>query len=205
MTDFSRDKGQRLVGISGTHGAGKDTLGQHLAAVHGLQHVSTGDVLRAEATRRGEDITDRAKLREIAIEVQEAYGHLGAMVLKAIEQWKSAQDSFDGGLVISGIRLPAETEIIQAKGGLQLYIDADPRARYERTKERGRNTVEGAITFEEFIGGEALELGGNGHPGFPHLLGVKAAADYVIRNDGSEAELTAQAEVILGLVSPQSS
>ena len=43
----------KLLGLSGTNGAGKDTVAEVLAARHNFLFVSVSDLLRDEATGRG--------------------------------------------------------------------------------------------------------------------------------------------------------
>ncbi len=83
MAVFDNYPSSKLVGLSGTLGAGKDTAAQYLVAKHGFMHVSTGDVLRSEATRQGRN-HKRATLIEIGVELREKYCSAGALVLKGI-------------------------------------------------------------------------------------------------------------------------
>lgn len=196
---FEKITSPRLVGVSGTLGAGKDTVGDFLANAYHFLHISTGDVLRAEATARGLDASDRATLINLAVELQQAYGSYGALVLRAISQWQQRSTQFPGGVVISGIRIVEEAQQIRARGGTQLYIDADPHIRYVRVRGRQRDHREAQLTLDEFIAHEKTELEGTGNPARPHLLGIKAVADAIVVNEMTREELERTVEKILQL------
>ena len=57
----------KIIGLSGTNGSGKDTVGEMLAAQHGYLFVSVSDLLREEARRRNLPVT-REVLRTISAE-----------------------------------------------------------------------------------------------------------------------------------------
>ena len=46
-------KKHTIIGLGGTNGSGKDTVGHMLAERHGYLFVSVTDILRAEAEKRG--------------------------------------------------------------------------------------------------------------------------------------------------------
>jgi adenylate kinase family enzyme len=70
MNAFDKYPHSKLVGISGTFCAGKDTAANHLVEKYNFLHVSTGDVLRAKAAEQGRDITDRRVLIETVVELR---------------------------------------------------------------------------------------------------------------------------------------
>lgn len=203
MKVFAKNAGAKLAGISGTFCSGKDTGSRHLEE-RGFMHVSTGDILRAEATRQGRD-HERPTLIEIAVELNRQYGSLGARVLKGIEQWEERREHFLGGLVVSGLRVLGEAEEIHTQNGTLLFTDAPVQIRYERAKtraiEEGR-TVELADigSLEDFIESERVELEGLGGPERPNLRAVETIADVVIQNVGTKAEYFQNLNSALALV-----
>ena len=71
----------QIIGIAGTNGAGKDTVGELLAEHYGYLFVSVTELLRAEARRRGLPV-EREVLRSISAEWRRELG-LGVLVDKA--------------------------------------------------------------------------------------------------------------------------
>jgi dephospho-CoA kinase len=175
-----------LIGLSGTLGAGKDTLAEHLVLKYAFLHVSTGDVLRAEASARGLDPTNRPTLIEIGVELRSIHG-MGALSLKGLEQWQDRRDEFIGGLVVSGLRSLGEAEGIREQNGKLTFIDGPTEVRYKNIEERGR--AEGTFsTYEDFIYYEYRELNGLFGPDSPNLRAVQGIADVQIWNPGVSKE-----------------
>src|SRR5947209_15311657 len=83
-----------LVGISGSNGAGKDTLGHMLAEHHGFLFISVTDLLRAEASRRGLPPI-RENTRQISAEWRRELG-LGVLIDKAIAEYELVKDQYKG-------------------------------------------------------------------------------------------------------------
>lgn len=192
MGIFTKYSKPRLVGLAGTFCSGKDTGAAHLVEAKGFMHVSTGDILRAEASRQGRD-HQRSTLIDIALELNREYGSPGAFVFRGIKQWEAQQERFSGGLVISGIRILGEAQAIQAQNGTVFYIDAPEKLRYERAKERvikeGRMIeLAGVNSLEDFIESQKIELEGVGDPNLPHLKAIEEIADVVIQNTGTKKD-----------------
>ncbi len=138
--------------------------------------VSTSDLLRDEARRRGLS-TDRENLRTISAELRREYG-LGVLVDKAVEYFKSFEENSYRGLVVSSLRNPAEADAIHAHGGKMLWIDADPRVRFERLNTRAR--ADDPKTFEKFVSDEQAEMQHSGDAATLSLAGVKERADFLL-------------------------
>jgi len=186
-----------IIGIGGSNGAGKDTVAEMLVERHGWLFVSLSELLRDEARARGLE-PDRQSLRMISSEWRRE-GGLGVLVERAIGYFET-QAAAHKGLVVSSLRHPAETEAIHLHGGKVVWVDADPRIRYERILSRARGN-EHALSFEEFVAEEQAEM--THHDGDETTLNlgdVKKQADFVLRNDSTDIELFKnQAEAALGL------
>lgn len=187
MSEFNKFNPPRLIGISGTFASGKDTAARYLVEVKGFMHLSTGDLLRAEADKTNIG-HDRATLIEISVKLRKDYGSLGALVLKGIDNWKNNRNNFPGGLVVSGLRIMAESEEIKNQNGLLLFIDAPDDVRYQRMKSRAKSEgriveLENINNLEDFIQSEVQEMQGLGGEERPNILGVKNIADCVIQNN----------------------
>lgn len=174
----------KVIGISGTNGSGKDTLGEILAKDYGWLFISVTNLLRAEATRRGLP-TERLYTSKISAEWRREFG-LGVLVDKAVEQYKE-QSSPSRGLAISSLRNPGEVEEIHRLGGKMVWVDADPKVRYNRTISRNRGK-EDVKSFEQFLAEEQDEMNQGGDAATLNMEAVKAKADIFLTNNTDSIE-----------------
>lgn len=189
----------KIIGIAGTNGAGKDTVGHMLADKHGYLFVSVTDILRREAERRGLEV-NRENLRSISAEWRRESG-LGVLVDKAVAELKASGN--DVGVVIASLRNPGEADRVHALDGIVVWVDADPRIRYDRVQkaleQRGRE-AEDRKTFEQFQAEEAAEMHQSGDSATLDLSAVKGRADITaINNDKPQDEFLKDVEKTLGL------
>src|SRR3990167_11034388 len=127
----------KLIGISGTNGSGKDTVGDMLAERHNWLFVSVSDFLREEARHRGLPI-EREHLSSISAEWRRKHGH-GVLTQRAAELFKKTAGKHKG-LAVIPMRHPGEAAKVKELGGKIVWVDADPRVRYKRIAERSRST-----------------------------------------------------------------
>ncbi len=175
----------QVIGLAGTNGAGKDTAGHVLAEHHNYLFVSVTELLRKEAEHRGLAV-ERKNLREISSEWRRELG-LGVLVDKAVAGHETVKDKYVG-VVITSIRNPGEADRIHALGGTMIWVDADPRIRYDRIQaarsERGR-AGEDDKTFEQFQAEEAAEMNSTGDSATVNMAAVKERCDISLHNDDS--------------------
>ena len=172
----------KIIGISGTNGSGKDTVGQILGE-KGWLFISVTDLLRAELKRQGLPL-ERENLRKVGNEWRREYG-LGVLIDKAVEEYKRSGDHV--GLAIASLRNPGEADRVHELGGKVVWVDADPKIRYQRIYSRGRST-EDSKTYEQFLAEEQAEMHHDGDAATLSMAGVKAKADIFINNNGSDIE-----------------
>lgn len=178
----------KLIGISGTNGSGKDTIGHMLAERHGYLFVSLTDMLRKEAKKRNLS-PDRKVLRTISAEWRRESG-LGVLIDKALEHLQELNADYRG-LVIASLRNPGEADRVHQLGGQVLWVDANPSARYERiqTNKATRGRIEeDDKTFDQFIAEEQAEMTSSGDSATLNMSGVRDKADLTVSNDGSDIE-----------------
>lgn len=174
-----------IIGLSGTNGAGKDTVGELLAERHGYLFISVTELLRDEVRKRGLPV-EREHLRAVSAEWRRRYG-LGVLVDRAVETYKASGGTFKG-VVMASLRNPAEADRIHELGGTMLWIDADPKLRYDRIQSnaasRGRSG-EDDKTFEQFLEEEQAEmfLQPGGDSASLNTAAVKERSDKIIIND----------------------
>lgn len=180
----STQRTPKIIGVAGTNGSGKDSLGEILAKYHGYMFVSGADFLREEAKKRGLPI-EREVLRTISAEWRRKYG-LGVLVDKAVKIFKQSNKKYKG-LAVSPMRNPGEAQHIKDLGGVLIWVDADPKIRYDRISKRQRST-EDQKTFDEFLAEEQAEMQHSGDEATLSLSGVKAKADIFLENNGNDLE-----------------
>jgi len=180
----------KLIGLAGTFAAGKDTVAEYLQKQHGFLHVSTGDLVREEAKRRGMS-THRDNLVGVGNDLRESKG-ADVLVSMALDKQK-AEDGQP--MVISGIRNPKEVETLKAVGGKFVFVDAPIEQRYERAKARGR--LEDHTNLEGFKAQEERELSSN-NPAAQNISAIRELADLELDNSDSINELNEHIEAMLG-------
>ncbi len=182
--------GMKLIGIAGTNGSGKDTVGHMLAEKHGFLFISVSDLLRAECRRRGLPV-EREHLRAISAEWRRE-GGLGVLIDKAMEAYERRAAHY-AGMAVASVRNPGENERVHELGGSMVWVDADPRVRYDRIQSanRGRGT-EDTKTYEQFLAEEEAEMHPSGDAATLNMSAVKDLCDRTILNEGTEANLEVQ-------------
>lgn len=173
-----------IYGLSGTNGSGKDTIGLMLAERYGFLCVSVSDLLREEARKRGLPI-EREVLRTISAEWRREFG-LGVLVDRAVALYQNAPGRYKGVVAVP-MRNVGEAERVHELGGKLIWVDADPRVRYERIRSRLR-TAEDEKTYEEFLAEEEAEMHQSGDEATLNLAGVKSISDIFLENNGDDIE-----------------
>jgi dephospho-CoA kinase len=175
---------KRIIGLAGTNGSGKDTVGRILANDYGYLFVSVTDLLREEALKRKIE-PSRENLRMISAERRRETGQLGVLVDKALDKFERSGGSYEG-LAIASLRNPGEADRVHELGGRVIWIDADPHIRYDRIQAnaaaRGR-AAEDAKTFEQFQADEAAEMNQSGDATTLNMSAVKARCDTSVINN----------------------
>lgn len=190
-----------LIGLSGTNGSGKDTVGLLLSQKHNYCFISVTELLRAELRRRGLPI-ERRNLRALSAEWRREHG-LSVLVDQAIKTYETQPKTYTG-LVISSLRNPYEADRIHELSGVVLWVDADPKVRFNRIQQAKRHGREGEDdkTYEEFIAEEAAEMQASGDAATLDMNAVKKRADHTLINESSNlVQLTQDIQKVLGLSS----
>lgn len=186
----------KLLGVSGTNGAGKDSIGEFLASHHNWLFVSVTEILRDELRRQDVPL-EREHLRNLSADWRKQYG-LGVLIDKAVEIYESHQKEY-AGLCVSSLRNPGEADELHKLGGQVVWVDAEPKIRYQRISSRARGT-EDQKSFDEFLTEEQAEMRHSGHEATLSLEGVKAKADIFIENNSDDlSSFHRQIEKSLGL------
>lgn len=176
----------KLVGLSGTNGAGKDAVGLLLSQKHRFLFISVTDVLRDELRRRGEPI-DREHLRALSAEWRREFG-LAVLVDRAVQQFEAVRSQYEG-LVIASLRNPYEADRVHELGGTMLWVDADPKIRYERIRSNAAERNRGGeddVTFEQFLAQEEAEMHTSGDAATLDMASVRDRSDLTLMNNSND-------------------
>jgi len=172
----------QVIGLAGTNGSGKDTVGHMLADHYGYLFISVTDLLRGEAKRRGQSPA-REVLRTISAEWRRELG-LGVLIDKAVAEYDTVRDQYKG-VVMASLRNPGEADRVHEMGGTVVWIDADPKIRYERIQanaaSRGR-AEEDDKTYEQFLAEEEVEMHASGDAATLDMAAVKEKSDIFVDN-----------------------
>ena len=173
----------KIVGIAGTNGSGKDTLGEIMAQDFGWLFVSVSDLLRRQLKKQNLPI-ERNNLRDLSAEWRRKLGN-GVLIDKALEIYKN-KPGFKG-LAISSLRNFGEADRVHQLGGIVVWLDAEPQLRYQRIYSRRRGS-EDQKTFEQFLAEEAAERHHSTDQATLNWQGVKDRADIFISNDSNSMD-----------------
>lgn len=180
----------QIIGIGGTNGSGKDTVGHLLNDHYGYFFISVTDLLRDELARRGLPPA-RKHMRELSAEWRREHG-LGVLMDKALELYKQQAKEYKG-LVIASLRNSGEVVRVHELGGIVVWVDAAPKIRYARIQasDAGRGearSVDDQKTFDEFLAEEEIEMHHTGDAATLDMAGVKRSSDIMIDNSGDSLE-----------------
>ena len=180
-----------IIGVTGTHASGKDTVADYICTKYGSNNYSTSEEIGYELTLRGMDHSRPNKFA-VANEIRENLG-AGELARRALARVK------ENLAVVTAIRNVGEIKYLKENSNFCLIaVDAPIEMRYERAM--GRERFGDGKTLIEFKAGEEKETnaGVNGQ----QLIPCMRLADYFIINDGTLGDLYNRVDEIAKAILP---
>ncbi len=181
-----------ILGITGTIGAGKGTVVEYLKS-KGFAHYSSSGILKEILTERGLP-ANRLNMSTLADELMQEYDG-GVLHVSHLRAQKERKDNY----ILEAIHRVSEAAYVRSIGGFILGVDANIKARYERSIRRAEGEKDN-VTFEEFLENSNREDEGKGATG-ANIRAVLSDADAVITNDGTLENLYMQIDAALTKIS----
>ncbi|MDQ1284337.1 MAG: hypothetical protein QG620_685 [Patescibacteria group bacterium] len=174
-----------VIGLIGEKGAGKGTVAEYLIKKYGAVHYGTSKILRRTLEDLHVSVT-RDNLVKLALVLKEGYGP--SIIIDSLIQ--DMEKNGSDIIIADGIRMHGDVEPFRKKYGKSfflVYVTADLKLRFERTKARKEKDGEDKATFEQFLEeeGKLTEVS-------IHEIGKQA--DFKLLNNGTSEELIGQVE-----------
>lgn len=179
----------KIIGITGTLGAGKGTIVDYLNTRHGFKHFSVRGYLMQVIKAQGKEV-NRDSLTHTANELRAQ--HSPSFIAEELytEALKSGTNC-----IIESIRTVGEVQALKSKGNFTLFsVDADRKIRYERIVLRGSETDR--ISFDIFAANEERELTAT-DPNKQNLTACMQLADVHFTNNGTFDDLYRQLNQVI--------
>ncbi|MBI4991794.1 MAG: AAA family ATPase [Candidatus Harrisonbacteria bacterium] len=178
----------QIIGLTGEKGGGKGTFAEILKEfLPGLEHIRFSDVLLGIAAELGipKGEVSREQLQKLAPALEEIFGK--GCITRGVKS--RIQKSGDNTIVLDGIRWHSDLEMLRSLPNSTLvYITANPKVRFKRTKKRKEKSGEDKATLEKFLKEEQAETE-------KYIPEIGAQANYKIENNGSLEKFRRKVEV----------
>ena len=163
-----------ILGVTGLHGSGKDTVAQLLIEKN-FYHYSLSDFIREEAKKRKIPLT-RDNLVALGNELRTKFGNK-VLALRALEKVQDGEN-----YVITSIRNVDEVHaVLSCEDAILINVVSDRSTRLKRMVSRNRE--EDPKTIQELKEKEENEMSDN--PAAQQLHKVTKMANVTVANDGT--------------------
>lgn len=178
-----------ILGFSGQIGSGKGTVAKHIVDKYGASHYRFSDILREVSDYLRIEKT-RDNLQDLSTILRQRFGQ--DLLTKLI--FEKVKEDANDFIAVEGIRLAEDVDYLKRLPEFHfVYIEADPKTRYERILKRKENPGDAEKTFEQFLQDQEDEAD-------IQIQGLKKKAQYVLENNGTVEELKQKTDELIGLI-----
>lgn len=171
----------KIVGITGTNGAGKGTVAEYLVRNEGFVHYSARELIIEELSKRHLAF-NKDNMITVANELRRVHGPSYIAQELYNRAYRKGKNS-----IIESIRTTGEIDLLRSyKSFILLAVDAKPYTRYLRIKKRGSSTDK--ISYSKFQELEEIEKKSTSQYE-QNLTKCISLADVVIDNNGTMENL----------------
>ena len=180
----------KIIGITGTIGAGKGTIVDYLINHYGFKHYSVRGYLIKEAQKQNLPL-NRDTYVQLANQLREI--HSPSFIIDELYK-EAAKNGVNA--IIESIRTPGEIASLRTKADFTLWaVDAKPQIRYQRIFARQSETDH--ISFETFLANEKREMNSD-DPTKQNLAECIRQADLLFENNENIETLYRKIEKEIG-------
>lgn len=166
-----------LIGLVGTPGTGKSYASEYIMERYGGEHIKFSDCL-AHILHKLSLEKSRENMIKLSVILRKEFGEDIMSHAVASDALTSKQSI----VLIDGIRRVEDLAAFKALPSFKLIaINADPKIRFKRIKDRREKSDDAELTWEEFQQTERA-------PTEVTIPEVMTHADYVIMNEGTKED-----------------